>query len=89
MPMHEAQAAADVQRPNVFEVTESPAGQLEQDARFRLEEEVVLAPGERDRVLDLLFVRRAIPVERVGYRACSSTACVATDCSACAKPWVS
>ena len=29
MPMHEAQATADVQRPNVFEVTESPAGQLE------------------------------------------------------------
>jgi hypothetical protein len=67
MAMDEAEAAADVERPDVLERAQLPACELEQDACLRLEEEVVLASGKRDRRVDLLLVRPAIAVEAVGY----------------------
>ena len=69
----EAEAAADVERSHTVEVAEPPFGELEQDASLRLEEEVVLASRESDRLLDLLLVRLAVRVERGCYGFRSST----------------
>ena len=78
VPVDEPEPAPDVEGTHAVEASEPALGELEEDVGLRLEEEVVIAPRERDRVLDLVFVRVAMVVGG-GYGDLSKGSESATD----------